>query len=143
MDTDRQTSSGALSRQWSRLLAASWALVAVSVGIVGSASVRTGKPLWWLDGSVAADAVRAVVLCLLMVGVVLAALRGWRLAPMAGIAVALVLAAAALVDLVGVGGVGGSGDGNLPGGSALVMMIVAGAALLASVAAVAGLSPHG
>jgi hypothetical protein len=123
-----------LSRHWARLLVASWALAAVAVGITGSASLRTGKPLWWLDGSVIANVTLSVVLYLLMVGVILLALRGHPRAPLAGIGVASLLGASAAFDLVDQGG---------PGGSALVMITVAGAALLASVAAVAGLSQQG
>ena len=104
------------------------------VGIVGSASARTGKPLWWLDGPVVASVALSIVLYLLMVGVVLLALRGHGRAPVAGIGVALALAASAVIDLV---------DRSGPGGSALVMTFVAGAACLASVAALAGLEPQG
>ena len=104
------------------------------VGIVGSASARTGKPLWWLDGPVVASIALSIALYLLMVGVVLLALRGHDKAPVAGIGVAVLIAASAVVDLVDRGG---------PGGSALVMTVVAGAALLASVAALAGTSPQG
>jgi hypothetical protein len=129
VDADRH-----LSRQWSRLLAASWAFTAVAVGITGSASVRTGKPLWWLDGSIITNIAFSVVLYLVMVGVILLALRGHPRAPFAGVGVAVLLAVSAVVDLVDQGG---------PGGSALVMITVAGAALLASVAAVAGLSQQG
>ena len=130
----RPTHPGRLSRLWSRILAASWAAVAVCVGIVGSASVRTGKPLWWLGGSVVANVALSIVLYLLMVGVVLLALRGHERSPIAGIGVSLLIAASAVVDLANRGG---------PGGSALVMTFVAGAACLASVAAVAGLEPQG
>lgn len=140
MDSSRQTSlprRASLNRQWSRLLAVSWAAVAVAVGIVGSASLRTGKPLWWIGGAVAPNVIRSVALYLFMVGVILLALRGHGRAPLAGIAVALLLAVGTVVDLVDLG------NGNNPGGSALVMMSVAGAALLASLAAVAGVVRRG
>lgn len=104
------------------------------VGIVGSASARTGKPLWWLDGAIVANVALSIVLYLLMVGVALLALRRHGRAPVAGIGVALFLAGSAVVDLA---------DRSGPGGSALVMTFVAGAACLASVAAVAGREPQG
>lgn len=107
----------------------------MAVGITGSASLRTGKPLWWLDSAnVALNVVLSVVLYLLMAGVILLALRGHRRAPLTGIGVTLLLVASAVVDLV---------DQSGPGGSALVMIAVAGAALLASIASVAGLSRQG
>lgn len=38
-----------LSRVWNRVLFLTWALFAVAMGFLASASQRTGKRLWWVD----------------------------------------------------------------------------------------------
>jgi len=127
-------SSTQLSSNWSRLLAASWVLVAVAHGFVSVASRRTGKPLWWVDNNGIADSATpvlgAAIIYLAMLTAFVIAVRRIRSAPFISAAVSVGLAASALVDL------------SAAAGSALVALVASGAALLASAAALAGVAAH-
>lgn len=119
-----------LSSTWARLLAVSWILVAVATGITATASARTGKSLWWLNGSVAANVAFSVIFYAVFVAVIRLAMNRNGRAPLAGAVVAVLLGASAALDL------------GRAGGSALVVLALSGAGLLASIAAFAGRQNH-
>lgn len=119
-----------MSAVWSRILGATWVLVAVAYGFVSVASRRTGKPLWWVDNNGViggtTPVLGAAILYLAMLAAFVVALQRVDWAPFASAAVSLGLGASAIVDL-----------SSAPG-AAVVSLAVAGAALLASTAALAG-----
>ncbi len=123
-----------MSALWSRILAATWVLVALAHGFVSVASRRTGKPLWWVDDhGIAGDAtpvIGAAVVYLAMLAAFVIALRRVPGSPFVSAVVAVVLGANAAVDL-----------GTAPG-SALVAAAAAASALVASFAALAGRAAH-
>lgn len=123
-----------MSALWSRILAATWVLVALAHGFISVASRRTGKPLWWVDThGFAGDAtpvIGAAVVYLAMLVAFVVALRRVPKSPLTSAGIALLLGASALVDL-----------GAAPG-SALVALAVAASALIASIAALAGRIEH-
>ena len=123
-----------MSALWSRILAATWVLVALAHGFVSVASRRTGKPLWWVDnhGIVggATPVIGAAVVYLAMIAAFVVAIRRASLAPMWSATVAVALGAGAAIDL------------RSAPGSALVAIAAAASALLASVAALAGRTAH-
>ena len=76
-----------MSATWSRILAATWVLVAVAHGFVSVASRRTGKPLWWIDdhgifGSATPAVGAAAVYVVMLVGFILAVRRGADMIPL-------------------------------------------------------------
>jgi len=119
-----------MSAPWSRILAATWVLVAVAHGFISVASRRTGKPLWWVDNhGIAGDAtpvIGAAVVYLAMLAAFVVALRRAPRSPFISAGVAIALGANALADLAAAPG------------SALVALAAVASALVASVAAVAG-----
>jgi hypothetical protein len=123
-----------MSALWSRILAATWVLVALAHGFVSVASRRTGKPLWWVDNhGFAGDAtpvIGAAVVYLAMLMAFVIALRRAPRSPLVSATIAAALGTSAAVDL-----------GPAPG-SALVALAAAAAALVASVAALAGRTAH-
>lgn len=123
-----------MSALWSRILAATWVLVALAHGFVSVASRRTGKPLWWVDDhGIAGDAtpvIGAAVVYLAMLAAFVVVLRRAPRSPFVSAAVAVALGASAAVDL-----------GPAPG-SALVALAAAVSALVASFAALAGRTAH-
>jgi hypothetical protein len=119
-----------VSATWARLLAVSWILVAAATGITATASARTGKSLWWVNGSVAANVAFSVIFYAVFVAMIRLAMKRSGRAPLAGAVVALLLGASAALDL------------GRAGGSALVVVALSGAGLLASIAAFAGRQNH-
>jgi hypothetical protein len=123
-----------MSALWSRILAATWVLVALAHGFVSVASRRTGKPLWWVDNhGIAGDTtpvIGAAVVYIAMLVAFVVALRRAPASPFVSGGVAIILGASAAIDL-----------GTAPG-SALVAIAAAASALLASVAALAGRIEH-
>ena len=123
-----------MSALWSRILAATWVLVALAHGFVSVASRRTGKPLWWVDNhGIAGDTtpvIGAAVVYVAMLVAFVVALRRAPASPFVSGGVAIILVASAAIDL-----------GAAPG-SALVAIAAAASALLASVAALAGRIEH-
>lgn len=123
-----------MSAVWSRLLAATWVLVAVAHGFTSVASRRTGKPLWWVDeqgfAGTTTPVLGAGLVYLSMLVVFVVALRHARHAPLLS-----------LIVSVGLGGVAAADLGATPG-SAAVSLATAGAAFVASLAALAGRDPH-
>lgn len=119
-----------MSTTWSRILAATWVLVAIAHGFVSVASRRTGKPIWWIDDKGvfgnATPAVGAALVYLAMLAALVTALRRGAFAPFVSLVVAVGLGVSACVDL------GGSA------GSALVALAVSVAALLGALASFAG-----
>ena len=123
-----------MSATWSRILAATWVFVAVAHGFVSVASRRTGKPLWWIDdhgifGSATPAVGAAAVYVVMLVGFIVAVRRG-AFAPIASAGISVVLAVSAAVDLT-----------SVPG-AATISLVVSGAALLGSLACVAGRDPN-
>ena len=119
-----------MSPVWSRVLAATWVLVAVAHGFVSVASRRTGKPLWWVDNAGFADSATpaigaAIVFALMLFGFVIA-LRRSRNAAQWSAVVAILLVASALVDL------------STAPGAAYAAGAASVAGLFASIAALAG-----
>lgn len=123
-----------MSALWSRILAATWVLVALAHGFVSVASRRTGKPLWWVDNhGIAGDAtpvIGAAVVYLAMLAAFVIALRRAPRSPFISATVAFGLGASAVADFVAAPG------------SALVAFAAAAAVLIASVAALAGRTAH-
>lgn len=123
-----------MSALWSRILAATWVLVALAHGFVSVASRRTGKPLWWVDNHGIAGnttpVIGAAAVYLVMLVAFVVAVRRASVSPLVSMAIAVALGASAAIDL-----------GSAPG-SALVAAAAAGSALLASVAALAGRIQH-
>lgn len=123
-----------MSALWSRILAATWVLVALAHGFVSVASRRTGKPLWWVDNhGIAGDAtpiIGAAVVYLAMLAAFVIALRRTPRCSFVSATVAVALGASAAADLVAAPG------------SALVALAAAVSALVASVAALAGRTAH-
>ena len=123
-----------MSALWSRILAATWVLVALAHGFVSVASRRTGKPLWWVDNhGFAGDAtpvIGAAVVYLAMLMAFVIALRRAPRSPLVSATIAVALGTSAAIDL-----------GKAPG-SALVALAAAASALVASVAALAGRTAH-
>ena len=123
-----------MSATWSRILAATWVLVAVAHGFVSVASRRTGKPLWWINdhgifGSATPAIGAAAVYVAMLVGFLLAVRRSAvALAVSAGLSIAL--AASAAADLAN------------SKGAAVVALAVSGAGLLGTLACVAGRDPN-
>ena len=123
-----------MSATWSRILAATWVFVAVAHGFVSVASRRTGKPLWWIDDhgifGLATPAVgAAAVYVVMLVGFIVAVRRG-AFAPIASAGISVVLAVSAAADL-----------SSVPG-AATISLVVSGAALLGSLACLAGRNPN-
>ena len=123
-----------MSATWSRILAATWVLVAVAHGFVSVASRRTGKPLWWINdhgifGSATPAIGAAAVYIAMLVGFLLAVRRG-AFAPIASAGISVVLAVSAAADL-----------SSVPG-AATIALVVSGAALLGSLACLAGRNPN-
>lgn len=123
-----------MSATWSRLLAATWVMVAIAYGFVSVASRRTGKPLWWVDDhglfGGATPVLGAAFVYLAMLAAFVVALRRTRQAPLVSAAASVLLGASAVVDL------------SSASGSGLVALLIAAAALLASGAALAGRIAH-
>lgn len=123
-----------MSTAWSRLLGASWVLVAIAHGFVSVASRRTGKPLWWVDNNgfvgSATPIVGAGLVYLVMFVAFVVAIRRTPPAPFISATASLLLAACAIVDL------------SAALGSAIVALATCGAAMLASLAALAGRAAH-
>lgn len=119
-----------MSTTWSRILAATWVLVAVAHGFVSVASRRTGKPIWWIDDKGlfgnSTPAIGAAIVYLAMLTALVAALRRGAFAPILSIIVAAGLGASACIDLSG------------STGSAVAALGVSFAALLGAVASLAG-----
>ena len=119
-----------MSATWSRLLAATWVLVALAHGFVSVASRRTGKPLWWVDNSGIADGMTPVIgagiVYALMLAAFVVALRRAPWSAFFAMAAALALAASAAVDV-----------SSAPG-SAIVALAAAASAFVAAVAGLAG-----
>lgn len=123
-----------MSATWSRILAATWVLVAVAHGFVSVASRRTGKPLWWIDahgvfGSATPAIGAAVVYVAMLSGFILAARRS-AFALAASCAVAIALAVSAVSDLPN------------STGAAVAALVVSVAGLLGSLACLAGRDPN-
>ncbi len=123
-----------MSASWSRILAATWVFVAVAHGFVSVASRRTGKPLWWIDdhgifGSATPAVGAAAVYVVMLVGFIVAVRRG-AFAPIASAGISVVLAVSAAADL-----------SSVPG-AATISLVVSGAALLGSLACLAGRNPN-
>ncbi|MBU3704084.1 MAG: hypothetical protein FGM42_06890 [Ilumatobacteraceae bacterium] len=123
-----------MSTTWSRLLGATWVLAAIAHGFVSVASRRTGKPLWWVDNNGFAGSMTPVVgaglVYLVMLVAFVVAVRRAPPAPFVSAAASLVLAACAIVDL------------SAAPGSAVVALAICAAAMLASLAALAGRAAH-
>ena len=123
-----------MSASWSRLLAATWVLVAVAHGFVSIASRRTGKPLWWIDdhgvAGAATPVIGAAIVYALMLMTFIVTLRRVPRSPAISAVVAIVLAISAAADL-----------GTAPG-SAIAAVAASASALLASIAALAGRTAH-
>lgn len=119
-----------MSTTWSRILAATWVLVAVAHGFVSVASRRTGKPIWWIDDKGlfgnSTPAIGAAIVYLAMLAALVTALRRGAFAPILSIIVAAGLGASACIDLAG------------STGAAVVALGVSFAALLGAVASLAG-----
>lgn len=123
-----------MSATWSRILAATWVLVAVAHGFLSVASRRTGKPLWWIDdhgvfGQATPAIGAAIVYVAMLVAFIVAARRG-TFAPVVSVALSVVLGVSAAFDL-----------GNATG-AAVVALALAGSALLGSFASFAGHESH-
>ena len=119
-----------MSPVWSRVLAATWVLVAVAHGFVSVASRRTGKPLWWVDNAGFVDSATpaigaAIVFALMLFGFVIALRRSRNAAPWSAL-VAILLVASALADL------------STASGAAYAAGAASVAGLFASIAALAG-----
>ncbi|MFM7410958.1 MAG: hypothetical protein ACKO8T_08515 [Actinomycetota bacterium] len=123
-----------MSALWSRILAATWVLVALAHGFVSVASRRTGKPLWWVDNhGIAGDAtpiIGAAVVYLAMLVAFVIALRRAPRSPFISAMVAVGLGVSAVADLAAAPG------------SALVAVAASASAFVASVAALAGRTAH-
>jgi hypothetical protein len=123
-----------MSALWSRILAATWVLVALAHGFVSVASRRTGKPLWWVDNhGIAGDAtpvIGAAVVYLAMLAAFVIALRRAPRSPLISAVVAVGLGASAVADLAAAPG------------SALVAVAASASAFVASIAALAGRTAH-
>ena len=123
-----------MSTTWSRILAATWVLVAVAHGFVSVASRRTGKPLWWIDDrgmfGNGTPAFGAAVVYLSMLAALVTALRRGAFAPFVSALVAVGLGASSMIDL------------SRSSGSATVALVVSAAALLGAVASLAGREPQ-
>jgi hypothetical protein len=119
---------GQLSPGWRLTFGLGWALVVVGTAVVWEASRVIGLSTWWLGP----DAEPRLVLFQLLpfygpIIVTIAAISNWRYAPYLGIGVAAVAAAIGIGDLGRVRWI------------ATVELVLAGAALCISVAALAGM----
>ncbi|MFM7093612.1 MAG: hypothetical protein ACKOYL_03515, partial [Actinomycetota bacterium] len=71
-----------MSALWSRILAATWVLVALAHGFVSVASRRTGKPLWWVDNhGFAGDATPVIGAAVVYLAMLMAFVIALRRAP--------------------------------------------------------------
>lgn len=116
----------ALSPIWHNILATSWVLFGITMGFLASASTRTGKPLWWVNGENASLWASTIGVYITILGVVALALRHSRFAWPLALVVALAHALSALSDIAG------------PIGSATAALLAAVAVFLATIASLAG-----
>jgi hypothetical protein len=123
-----------MSATWSRILAATWVLVAVAHGFVSVASRRTGKPLWWIDTTgvfgATTPAIGAAAVYLVMLGGFILAVRRSTRAPVISAALSFALGISAAADM------------GISPGAAVVALVVSAAGLLGSLACLAGRDPN-
>ena len=122
----RQHKAG-LERAWVLIVIISWMLVTAALAAAAVTGRNIGKPTWWLGtASDPAWPLLWVVPFLAPIAVIVCAIVAGKWAPFAGVGASLYLGAVATLDLERTPAV------------ALIQVVVAGAALLVSVASLAG-----
>ena len=115
-----------VSRIWNNINIATWVAFGVALGFLGSASKRTGKPLWWIDGEGLQVLLTAGLVYLSVIVVIGLSTKRSRYAVSAGFLIGIAHIVSAATDVSG------------PRGAALSTLLVSTAATLATIASLAG-----